>query len=63
MNDAPTPVAASILTLLVNAVAQATYAGSAWRDVERMVLPLFSRVAGAMDVADGGPKWKWQAGT
>ena len=63
MHDAPTPVAASVLTLLANVVAQATYAGSARRGVERMVLPLFSRGAGAMGVVDGGPKCMWQAGT
>ena len=63
MYDAPPPVAASVLTLLVNDAAQATNAGSAWRVVWRMVLSLFSRVAEAMGVADGGPKCLWQAGT
>ena len=63
MHDAPPPVAASVFTLLVNVAAQATYAGSAWGDVERMVLSIFSRVVEAMDVADGGPTCLWQAGT
>jgi hypothetical protein len=63
MQGGPPHVAAGIFTLLVNIGAQASFTGPQWRDVERMVLSVFTNVVEAMDascpattgVRSGGP--------